>query len=261
MDTIYEQDLVDLLVGLRRDGKQQSGLASELVPPDSTVAYRIAKQVADELGKPVGGWKVAATNATMRAALRSPLPIYGRVFADDIQRSPLTVVHASLSSPIPEVEYQVRLGADLPARTKPYVEEEVAAAVASIHPGIELAECRFVHDANFPLLSAILADGSGAARLVYGPAIDDWETRNIAGQPVTLKCNGVVVREGNAAQAVGHPIVSLTWLANELSQTGVGLRTGDLVSTGTLTGMLRPRAGDNFTADFGEFGSVSVDTV
>ena len=50
----------------------------------------------------------------------------------------------------------------------------------------------------------------------------------------------------------------LTWLANELSRTGVGLKAGQLVSTGTLTGMLRPKAGDTYVADFGAFGQVTA---
>ena len=35
-----------------------------------------------------------------------------------------------------------------------------------------------------------------------------------------------------------HPLVPVTWLANELSKTGIGLKKGQVISTGTLTGML-----------------------
>ena len=38
-----------------------------------------------------------------------------------------------------------------------------------------------------------------------------------------------------------HPLVPVTWLANELSRTGIGLKRGQLISTGTLTGMLIPK--------------------
>ena len=53
-------------------------------------------------------------------------------------------------------------------------------------------------------------------------------------------------------------MVPLTWLANELSRTGVGMKEGQMVSTGTLTGMLAPRTGETYVADFGPFGSVTV---
>jgi len=253
-----QQALARQLANLRRQGKQQSGLAPELTPPDIDTAYRIAGQVAKALEWTVGGWKIAATNGEMQSALRTDAPIYGRVFAKDILSTPVEVEHAALCSPIPEVEYQIRLGADLPPREKPYDVDEVGDAMASIHPGIELAECRFIHDAQFPPLAAILADGAGSGKLVYGAPIDNWRERDIAGQEVVLYCNGEERRRGTAAVAMEHPLVPLTWLANELSRTGVGLKAGQLVSTGTLTGMLRPKAGDTYVADFGALGQVTA---
>ncbi len=256
MNDAAQRQLSRLLADLRRSGRQQSGLAAALVPPDPATAYRIAGLVAGELGWPVLGWKIAAAKAEMQEALRTDRPIYGRVFFT--RETPARFEHARLSSPIPEVEYQARLGIDLPPRDKPYSQEEVTDAVASLHPGLELAECRFVHDAAFPPLPAILADGAGSGTIVYGPAIPDWKTRDIAGQPVTLSSNGRLRRTGTAAAALDHPMVPLTWLANELSRTGVGMKAGQMVSTGTLTGMLAPRPGEEHVADFGPFGAVSA---
>lgn len=253
-----ERDLARLLAGLRRDARQQSGLDPALLPVDRDAAYRVAGLVAEELGEAVVGWKIAAAKAEMQRQLRTDAPIYGRVYAGHVRPSPVTVEHARQCSPIPEVEYMARLGADLPPRPAPYTLEEVDAAVASLHPGIELAECRFVHDDRFPPLFAVLADGAGGGTLCVGPAIEDWRERDIAGQPVHLSCNGVVRRSGTAAEALDHPLVPLTWLANELSRTGVGMTAGQVISTGTLTGMLRPRAGETFVADFGPFGTVTA---
>jgi 2-keto-4-pentenoate hydratase len=213
--------------------------------------------VEEELGWDVVGWKIAAMNKGLQRQLRTDAPIYGRVFRN-LKPSPATVEHAKQCSPIPEVEYQARLGANLPPRAKPYLTEEVAEAVISLHPGIELSECRFVHDGAFPPLTAILADGAGSGTIVYGSAIPDWRNRDIAGQEVVLICNGTPRRKGTAADALEHPIMPLTWLANELSRTGIGLKAGEMISTGTLTGMLRPRPGDRYVADFGPFGSVAA---
>ena len=258
MDAAQQRELAKRLATLRREGRQQSGLDQHLVPPDKATAYRVARLVEEELGWEVGGWKIAAMKEELQRELRTDSPIYGRVYAPLIKPSPVSVEHARQCSPIPEVEYQAVLGADLPPRAKPYSVDEVTEAVASLHPGIELAECRFVHDASFPPLPAILADGAGSGSICYGPAIADWKTRDIAGQEVTLVCNGVVRRKGTAGAALDHPMVPLTWLANELSRTGIGLKVGQMVSTGTLTGMLRPKAGETYVADFGPFGSVTA---
>jgi len=256
MDTTSQRELTRLLAQLRRDGRQQSGLDARLVPPDKVAAYRIAGMVAEELGWPVLGWKIAAAKEEMQKALRTDSPIYGRVFF--LRETPTTFIRAKVVSPIPEVEYQARLGADLPPRDKPYTVEEVTDAVASLHPGVEMAECRFVHDEAFPPLPAILADGAGSGTIVYGPAITDWRRRDIAGQEVTLSSNGKLRRKGTAAAALDHPMVPLTWLANELSRTGVGMKAGQMISTGTLTGMLAPKVGEVYVADFGPFGSVTL---
>ena len=256
MDMTAQRELARLLASLRRDGRQQSGLDPRLVPPDAATAYRVAAMVAEELGWTIGGWKIAAMKEEMQKALRTDSPIYGRVFF--LEPTPVTVIHAELASPIPEVEYQAKLGIDLPPRDRPYTVEEVTDAVASLHPGLELAECRFIHDAAFPPLPAILADGAGSGTIIYGPAIADWKTHDIAGQEATLSSNGRLRRKGTAGAALDHPMAPLTWLANELSRTGVGMKAGQMVSTGTLTGMLAPKPGETFVADFGPFGSVTV---
>jgi len=258
MDQAAQRELVRLLVTLRRERRQQSGLDARLVPPDKATAYRIARMVAEELSWEVVGWKIAAMKDGLQRQLRTDSPIYGRVFAPNIVPSPVRLEHARLCSPIPEVEYQARLGADLPPRDKPYTLEEVTDATASLYPGIELAECRFVHDAAFPPLPAVLADGAGSGIVACGDAIADWKLRDIAGQEVTLSCNGILRRKGTAAEALDHPLVPVTWLANELSRTGIGMKAGQLISTGTLTGMLRPRPGETYVADFGPFGTVEA---
>ena len=258
MDPSLKRELAGRLGALRREGRQQSGLDPRLVPPDKDAAYQVAGMVAEELGWEVAGWKIAATNDEMQKALRTDSPIYGRVFAPFIKSSPFTATCADLCSPIPEVEYQARLGADLPPRPQPYTNEEVAEAVASLHPGLELAECRFIHDPAVPPLPAILADGAGSGTIIYGPPIDDWTKRDIPGQKAALLCNGETRRTGSAAAALGHPLLPLTWLANELSRTGIGLLAGQMISTGTLTGMLRPKPGETYVADFGAFGQVKL---
>jgi 2-keto-4-pentenoate hydratase len=261
MNPAAQREIVQLLATLRREGRQQSGLDARLVPPNKAIAYQIAQLVAEQLGWEVVGWKIAAFKHELQKALRTDSPIYGRVFAPNVRASPVTAVCATLCSPIPEVEYQARLGADLPPRAEPYSIDEVADAVASLHPGLELAECRFVHDAAFPSLPAVLADGAGASSIIYGPPIEDWRRRDIASQEAILFCNGKPRRRGTAAAALDHPMAPLAWLANELSRTGIGLKAGQMISTGTLTGMLAPKAGETYVADFGPFGSVMLSLV
>lgn len=253
-----QDQLATLLADLRHEGRQQSGLDPELVPPDKESAYRIAGLVAAKLGWTVGGWKIAALKEEMQRALRTDAPIYGPVYRQFIRPSPAAFEARALLHPLSEIEYVATLGAGLPPRERPYTEEEVAGAVASLHPGLEIAECRFVHDAAFPPLPAILADGSGSGSIVYGPAIADWRRCDIADQEVVLRVNGVEKRRGTARAAIGHPVATVAWIANALSRAGVGLEAGQMISTGTLSGMVLARPGEEHVADFGPFGEVRV---
>lgn len=254
-------ELAELLARLRREGRQQSGLDPRLVPPDSEAAYRVAALIAADLGWPVAGWKIAAWKSELQKALRTTAPIYGRVFAPFVIDSPATMVPAKLLHPVVECELVAKLATDLPSRPHPYTREEVDAAVASLHPGIEVAECRSTRDAAFPPITAILADGSGSGSIVLGPPIENWRQRDVAGQQVTLHVNGELRGQGTAAAAIDHPLEPLTWLANELSRTGIGLKAGQVVSTGTLTGMIRGRPGETHVASYGALGEVRVQFV
>ena len=135
------------------------------------------------------GWKIAAIKPEMQQALRTDAPIYGRVFEQHILPSPATFAFSNLCSPIPRSSIKSGSARIYRRERSTYTVEEVTDAVASLHPGIELAECRFIHDEQFPP-TRHLADGAGSATLIYGPAIEDWQTRDIARQDISLYCDG-----------------------------------------------------------------------
>jgi 2-keto-4-pentenoate hydratase len=150
----------------------------------------------------------------------------------------------------------VRLSAPLPPRSSPYLRNDIEDAVGSIHPALEIAECRFVHDDRFPPLNAILADGSGSGSLVLGEAIIGWRSYDFSAGDAALHVNGTQRREGRIFDAVEHPLAPLIWIANELSRVGVGLPAGIYISTGSLTGMYLAKPGDELTGDLGPLGEV-----
>src|ERR1700677_4607132 len=172
MDAGSQRELARRLATLRKEGRQQSGMEPRLIPPDKETAYRVARMVEEELGWEVAGWKIAGAKADMQKALRTDSPIYGRVYAPLVEQSPVTLEYSRQCSPIPEAEYEAVLGADLPPRKNLYSIAEVMEAVVSLHPGMELAEFRFVRDAAYPPLTVILADGAGSGTIAYGPPIE-----------------------------------------------------------------------------------------
>jgi 2-keto-4-pentenoate hydratase len=251
-----QQRLAQLLAEARRAGRQIRDLPAELVPATNAEGSAVNSLVARELGWPLLGWKIAATTPAMQQRLRATEPIYGRTYARFETTSPARFSRAELLDPLIECEFFFRLGRPLPPRAVPYSTDEVAAAVVSVHAGVEVAECRFPLDA-LPPIPAILADGAASGRYVVGPEIASWRMANLAAMPVVLEVNGTVRRTGTGADVMGDPLAPLVWLANKRSTIGDGLAAGELVSTGTATGMLLAQRGDRMIARYGE--SITVE--
>jgi 2-keto-4-pentenoate hydratase len=121
--------------------------------------------------------------------------------------------------------------------------------------GIEVAECR-IPMAPRPAFTSILADGSGNGHYVLGADIPPGT--DLAALPVSVAVNGTVRRTGSGAEVMGDPIMAVVWLANRRNALGDGLRAGEIVSSGTCTGMLAPRPGDVVEARFGALPPVRV---
>jgi 2-keto-4-pentenoate hydratase len=246
-------DLATMLADARREGRQVAPPAG--LPLDAEAGYAVADDVAARLGWDRRGWKVAATTPEMQRRLRASEPTRGPIYARFVHESPAVMPFAPLLDPIVECEIVLRLDHALPARAEAWTDAEVAAAVGAAHGGIEVAECRFPMD-TLPPMPAILADGAGNGRYVIGPEIRDGD---LAALPVVLEVDGVVRRTGTGAEAMGHPLRVLHWLAEALRRRNEGLPAGSLVSTGTCTGMLRPRAGQHLRARFGDACEVLLD--
>lgn len=248
--------LASLLAAARRQGRQVA--APALLPADAAEGYAVAEEVASMLGWPRRGWKVAATTPEMQRRLRATEPTRGPIYAHLVEASPAILSFDDLLDPLIEAEIVLRLAAPLPPRAAPWTAPEVQAAIGAVHGGIEVAECRFPM-AALPPTPAILADGAACGRYVLSPEIPRWRERDLAALPISLDVDGAVRRAGTGAEAMGHPFNVLLWLAEALRRRGQGLAAGDLVSTGTCTGMLRPAAGQRLRARFGEGCEVALD--
>src|SRR5436309_1579272 len=69
---------------------------------------------------------------------------------------------------------------------------------------------------------------------LLGPAApEDWRKLDLAAHPGRALKNGALAGEGIGSNVLGGPVTALTWLANELSQHGMILGAGQVVTTGT----------------------------
>jgi 2-keto-4-pentenoate hydratase len=250
-----QEELAKLLVRARQNASQIT-LTDDLVPESAHHAYAVNKAVAERLGWEPLGWKIAGTTDAMRGKLQLDGPIYGRTFRRFACTSPVHFKAAELLDPLIECEFFVTLARDLPPRNEPWTYSEAVDAVAEVHAGIEVAECRYPRKA-LPPLPGILADGSASGRYVFGNRIDSWRD-GLSSMPVRLEIDGVLRREGVGADVMGDPLRPLWWLAEQRRQWDDGLCAGETISTGSMTGMLPIRGGQHVLARFGDVATIEI---
>jgi 2-keto-4-pentenoate hydratase len=245
---------------LMRLGSRPMPLA--LAPRDLTEAYAVQDAFvalkAAQCG-PVAGHKIALTSAQMQAMVGLHAPIGGRMHARQLVGGPAKVRARDYIRLIVEFEIGFRMGGDLPPRASPYAFEEVGAAVAAAMPALELADDR---GADYTTLSAraleLSADNAWNEGAVLGAPVADWRSLDLAALRGTATINGEIVGEGCGADAMGHPLAALRWVANHLGARGQGLRRGDIVICGSLVTSKFPAAGDRVRFDAGPLGGVEL---
>ena len=89
------------------------------------------------------GYKLAATAETGQRHIGVDGPVIGRLLASRVLGDHATLALQGNRMLVAECEFVFKLADDLPPRKTPYQRAEVMAAVASLHPGLELPDSRF----------------------------------------------------------------------------------------------------------------------
>jgi 2-keto-4-pentenoate hydratase len=245
------------LADLRRRGEVARRLPPELVPASLAEAYAIQDRFRALWGAPVAAWKIGATAKPVQARFGVDEPFAGPVFAPDVLESPAAPAAAAFPHHCIECEFAFRLGRALPARAKDYTRAEVIEAVDAAIPAFELIGPRF-EDLLFDQAATAVADCALNAGLVLGLPQADWRGLDLPGHAVRLTVAGELRAAGTGASVLGDPLNVLEWAVNHLSGRGIGLAVGQIVSTGTATGIQYLAPGETAVADFGPLGRIEV---
>ena len=237
-------------------GTQLDALPDDLRPLTRVDGYAVQAHVGD--ARPVFGWKIAATSTAGQQHINVAGPIAGRMFADTVVPDGGACSLGGNAFRLAEPEFAFRLAHDLPPRDTPYTHDETLAAVATLHPAIELPDSRFV-DVTTAGEAQIIADAACARHFVLGPATDvDWRTRDLATLRPLARVGTRYTRDGVGAAVLGNPTYALAWLVAEVTGLGLTLHAGDVITTGTCCPPLDVRPDETLQVDFGPLGAVSV---
>jgi 2-keto-4-pentenoate hydratase len=221
-------------------------LSSVPVPLSPTSAMQVQALVQGRLGRAIGGWKVAIGPQQLPVA--APLlDLYSD--ASEISHFPNCTI---------EVELAVHLRKDLPRReTGAYERSDILDAIENVVLGIEVIGGRFESAANVPFLS-FLADNLGNRAYVVGDSVPLAALSEVNGLDCHVTLDGQPLYQAPASHPAGDPLLPLLAYANAQSDHLGGLKAGQVVTTGTLCGVLPVRAAGLLEARISQVGQVSV---
>ncbi|MEE8188325.1 MAG: fumarylacetoacetate hydrolase family protein [Kiloniellales bacterium] len=257
-EAVLWREAAALLYAARRDIQPLSALPGGLRPATARDAYAIQAALFEQSGAHLAGFKIGCSSQAAQDYLATDGPFYGCMSHQSVHESPAELSARRFNFRLMEPEFAFRLGADLPARSQAYGRDEVAGAVASLHPAFEVVTSAFGEAWTGAGALSLTADNGVHGAFILGPGRQDWRGLDLAAHRVTLHRNGKEEGEGVGANALGHPLAALAWLAGQGVLRGRGLKAGDLVTTGVVTPFIYVEAGDEVRADFGELGQVEL---
>ncbi len=256
--TSHHQAAADQLWELWQGRRHIAALPPHLRPMTRAEGYAIQALQERRSAQPLFGWKIAATSLAGQQHIQVDGPLAGRLLAEQVRTSGALLSLAGNQMRVVEGEFAFRMARDLPPRATPYARDEVIAAIAALHPAIEVPDSRF---APFEAAGTaqLIADNACTDYFVLGDAAPDtWRGLDLVHHAVTAQVAGGASFAGSGINVLGDPLLALTWIANELSGIGVTLKRGEVVTTGTCFKPFAVAPGDTVTVDFGPIGRVSV---
>jgi 2-keto-4-pentenoate hydratase len=233
-------------------------LAPEAGVDDLAAAYAVQRNLV-ELLNPEGiapaGYKIGLTSRRMQEMCGVDSPLAGVVLANRVHGSGVELSRGNYGRLGLEFEIGARLQRDLPASCAPFDTEAIAWATGGLCAAVEVVDDRC---ADYGTLDArsIIADNAWNAGVVLGQFIRPWP--DLAEVEGIVRLNGCDVDWGKGRDVLGHPFVPLAWLANLLAASGEGLKTGQIVLTGSLVPTRFPAAGEHYQFELKGIGAVSV---
>ncbi|MBT5675734.1 MAG: hydratase [Rhodospirillaceae bacterium] len=253
MDDSQALEAARILHSAWRDKTLVQGLPESCRPQNLDGGYQIQAALEGLHGTPVVGYKIGATNEAAQRIFDVDSPFFGRLFEPALRTSPAEIPTGAVILHIIEAEFDFTMSGDLPPRDDPYRQDEVMAKVENLMPAIEIPDSRYENwrEAGMPQL---VADNAIASLLVLGEPARNWRDLDLSRHSLAVKVNGETVDEGVGANVLGDPRAALTWLANALSERGMGLEAGQIVTTGSAANVIKVNPGDTVVADFGDLG-------
>jgi 2-keto-4-pentenoate hydratase len=204
---------------------------------------KLLKRLDASFGAPVG-YKAGLTNPAVQKRFNHDAPVWGALYAPMLLKNGAVVDAAFGARPLFEADLLVRVAsAEVNQARTPM---EVLAAIDQVIPFIELPDLvvQAPSKLNGPAIAAI---NVGARLGVVGTPIAVQRTVAFADalrdMVSVVTADGVELDRGKGSDVLEHPLNAVVWLAKDLAREGRAMKAGDLISLGSFSKLLPPKAG------------------
>jgi len=223
-------------------------------------AYNVAADIVRHRrsrGEKTVGRKVGFTNRNIWPQYGATAPIWAHVYDRTVQFAEDNRATVSLKGSVqPRIEPEIAFKLKSPLRPGQTEPARILEAIEWLAPSFEIVDCHFA-DWKFDPADSI-ADFSLHWRLVVGTpvAVRGDDIAGLVDQlrdcRVALGKNGETVDRGVGANALGHPTLTLAFLADIVSRQPQfePLSAGEVITTGTLTAAMPVSPGETWTSRY-----------
>ncbi|NQV99530.1 MAG: fumarylacetoacetate hydrolase family protein [Rhodospirillales bacterium] len=249
MRQLSPADIASHLVRARRD--HVAWQPGDTAAISIAEAYAVHDLVTAELGLAIGAWKTSPLDDPKA-------PFAGQIYARDIYGTGAEIPASELFMIGIEGEIAFRFGQDFPASKAPYGRADIIAGISEMLPLIEVVDSRMV-DGMGQDASLKMADNQSNAAIVIGaPVTTGWQTIDATTQPVTLHVNGAKVYGDVSNSPVADVFALMAGTVNVCAARGHPIAAGQIITTGSCTGVLFFEPGSQVVMDMPAVGRVEV---
>lgn len=208
---------------------------------------KFIRMLSFQMGEPVG-YKAGLTNPAVQKRFNSDAPVWGALYAPMLLQNGAVVPVNFGARALFEADMLVRVSsANVNRATTP---AEVLASIDQVIPFIELPD--LVVQAPPQLNGAAVTAINVGARLgVMGtpqpvPAVASERAmmlEDLRVMTAVVSVDGSEVDRGKGSDVLEHPLNAVVWLVKDLARFGIALKPGDLISLGSFSRLLPPKAG------------------
>ncbi|MGB8221699.1 MAG: fumarylacetoacetate hydrolase family protein [Polyangiales bacterium] len=216
--------------------------------------HMVNRRIEDD-GEKIIGKKIGVTSRAVQEMLGVFQPDFG--YLTDAMLYPNggpMPISEKLIQPRAEGEIAFKLHKDLKGPS--VTNDDVLDATEYVMACFEVVDSR-VHDWKVKIQDTV-ADNASCGLFILGDEHADAKRLDFPNLKMRVYKNGRFLSEGLGSAALESPLNCVTWLANTLSEFGIGLNAGDVVLSGSLVPLEPVVAGDEMRLDVEGIGTAAV---